>query len=282
MLREDIGGIVGKRKTMGGFIKKFFQVSPNWLYVIYASMWRGLRFKRLRNKWIIQTPEGMLIASPTPKWGATEVLRGGFSNKFERFFKIERGDTVLDVGACIGDTTIPMAIRTGSGGFVIAVEPNPTNLECFKFNLRNFKNVKIVGKAVSNKTGIVKMNVHKMPAGHSLINLLDKSAYIGQVEVECDTLDNIVGDKVIDFAKIDVQGVEIMILEEGASKFLRNTKKVVVETHHWDDPERRTWPRVVKILKARGYETRLTEHGVVHAWKKQKQVEKKKRYPSTI
>jgi FkbM family methyltransferase len=38
---------------------------------------------------------------------------------------ISPGDFAIDIGAHVGDTTIPMALATGAGGCVLALEPNP-------------------------------------------------------------------------------------------------------------------------------------------------------------
>jgi len=43
------------------------------------------------------------------------------------FFKkfIKKGDLVIDIGANIGDTTVPMALAAGSSGLTLGFEPNP-------------------------------------------------------------------------------------------------------------------------------------------------------------
>jgi len=66
-------------------------------------------------------------------------------------------------------------------------------------------------------------------------------------EVSCDTLDNIVGDRKIDFAKIDVQGAEVQVLEGGA-RFLRTARKLVVETHDQYNVKRTIFPIVFSAV----------------------------------
>jgi FkbM family methyltransferase len=244
------------------FIKK----CPDWLFVPISNTYYALSSKekvkitKVNDKWLAQKGEIKLL-SPTPKFLGFGL--NVFENKCERFFKIENGDTVLDVGACIGDTTIPMAIKTGSTGKVIAVEPHPTNIEYLKLNLKEFRDVEIIDKAVWNEKGTIRFNVHDTPTGHSIIPHKERSSYI---EVQCDTLDNMFADRKIDFAKIDAQGAEVQVLEGGV-RFLRTTRKLIVETHDHYDEKRRTFPRVIKILTENGYETRLTMGFIVHAWK---------------
>lgn len=248
------------------FIKK----CPDWLFVPISNTYYVLssalsskekvKITKVNDKWLVQKGEIKLL-SPTPKFLGFGLHV--FENKCERFFKIENGDTVLDVGACIGDTTMPMAIKAGSTGKVIAVEPHPTNIEYLKLNLKEFRDVEIIGKAVWNEKGTIRFNVHNTPTGHSIISHKERSSYI---EVQCDTLDNMFADRKIDFVKIDVQGAEVQVLE-GGERFLENTRKLVVETHDQHDVKRRTFPAVIKILKESGYETRLSMGFIVHAWK---------------
>jgi len=44
-------------------------------------------------------------------------------NFFKRFIK--PGDFVIDIGANIGDTTVPMALAAGNNGLTLAFDPNP-------------------------------------------------------------------------------------------------------------------------------------------------------------
>ncbi len=47
---------------------------------------------------------------------------------------VEPGDTAIDIGAHIGDTTTRMALAVGSEGCVFGFEPNPKVYEVFKVN----------------------------------------------------------------------------------------------------------------------------------------------------
>jgi hypothetical protein len=50
------------------------------------------------------------------------VMSEGNINFYKQL--IEPGDFVIDIGAHIGDTTVPMAIAAGKQGTVLALEPN--------------------------------------------------------------------------------------------------------------------------------------------------------------
>ncbi|MBS1680538.1 MAG: FkbM family methyltransferase [Bacteroidetes bacterium] len=47
---------------------------------------------------------------------------------------IRKGDLVIDIGAHEGDTTMPMALATGSNGMTLAFEPNPNTFKVLQVN----------------------------------------------------------------------------------------------------------------------------------------------------
>jgi FkbM family methyltransferase len=260
--------IWGVSYVIGIIQGQVIKYSPNWLFVPLHNLGllqnRKIKVRRVQTGWLIQGEEkgDLHLLSPTPKFTAVKLRE--FENKIERFFKIEKGDVALDVGACIGDTTVPMAIKVGAEGKVIAVEPDPVNIEYLKANLSQFTNAEIIEKGIWSEKGTVEFHLHNTPTGHSIIP--DK-ARKGLMHIEVDTLDNLFGDRKIDFAKIDVQYAEAQVLQ-GGDKFLRNARKLVVETHARYDEQKRTFPRVLEILERYDYQIRFTmDNGCVYAWK---------------
>lgn len=252
-----------KDKIIDRMPRSFFKNLANLYYTVNFFKKEPVKIQRYRDCWLVtkferDTGEGVSLLSPTPKFLGLLTLKG-FGNRFEKFFKIEERDTVLDVGACIGDTTVPMAIKAGNEGTTIAVEPEPSNVRFLKANTSRLNNVWIVEKAAWNHKEILRFNVHSTPTGHSIV---DK--FKDYIEVQADTLDNIVKnwDK-IDFAKMDVQGAELQVLE-GAKEMLKKTRKIVVETHYFG--EKALYPKVCNFLKAEGFTVRVTRDRVVHAW----------------
>lgn len=253
-----------KNKMIERTPSNLFEYFANLYYTINLTKKEIVKIQKYRNCWLVTrreraTENGLALLSPTPKFLGPLTLKG-FEDKFERFFKIEEGDTVLDVGACIGDTTIPMAIKTGEKGIVIAVEPEPNNISFLKANTSKFNNVWIIEKAAWSRKETVRFYLYSGPAGHSIID-----QFKDYIKVQADTLDNIVKawDR-IDFTKIDVQGAELQVLK-GAEEMLKKTRKIVVETHY--SGERALYPKVSTFLKTRGFTVRVTPNRIVHAWK---------------
>ena len=70
---------------------------------------------------------------------------------------VKPGFNILDIGANIGFYTQIFSNLVGPNGTVHAFEPEATNFNYLQQNLRTNKNVKLINKAVSDKTGPIKI-----------------------------------------------------------------------------------------------------------------------------
>ena len=89
---------------------------------------------------------------------------------FKHFIK--EGDIVVDCGTNIGYFTLLAAKLTGMKGKVYSFEPEPKNYNFLLKNidLNGYNNVFPANKAVSDKTGTVKLYICPYDTGHHTIN----------------------------------------------------------------------------------------------------------------
>lgn len=209
------------------------------------------------------------IYCPSLRWVYANMK--SFERKVELFYKIKPEDICVDVGSCIGDTTIPMAMKTGKNGKVFAIEPDKANLRFLRMNQKFYDGIiKIFPVAVAKQNGKQILHHHKEPTGHSLTP--SKEPNYGDVEVECWSLNHLL-DAVgghIDFCKIDVQAYETELLSgNGNSRFFQNVDKLIVETHDRFDPLKCTFPTVMHQLYNADFNLNVDINtGVIHAKKK--------------
>jgi FkbM family methyltransferase len=249
------------RKYLSGIAEK---ILPDRVYVfIYTKLWhRDTSIVKQDNGWLVRR-EGVEMLIPTPK--CLFMRLSEFEDYIERFFKIEPGDTVVDVGACYGDTTVPMAMKVGGKGKVIAIEPSPENAKYLRINVQKFNNTEVIEKAISNKQGKTSFWLHNSPIGHSIERIPGRDK---EIIVDVDTLDHILGNTPVDFLKIDTQGLEVETIE-GASETLRRVPKFILDTHFRYDPKKRTYPKVMEMLKDFDHELHFSmDNGQVYAIRK--------------
>ena len=147
--------------------------------------------------------------------------------------EIKPGDVVLDIGANIGYYTLIFAKLVGENGRVFAFEPDPTNFALLKRNveINGYKNVVLIQKAVSNKSGKLRLYLSENNKGdHRIYNSHDGRKFI---DIESVKLDDYFNHNVkIDFIKMDIQGAEGGAIQ-GMSKLLEKNVSVKIISEFW-------------------------------------------------
>jgi len=148
--------------------------------------------------------------------------------------EIKKGDIILDIGANMGYYTSVFAKLAGEEGKVYAFEPDPDNFAILKKNIkkRGFKNVVLIQKAVSDKTGKMKLFLSEFHKGDHRI--YDPGDNRKTIEIDTIRLDDYFKEYKgkIDFIKMDVQGVEVQVLR-GMPLLLQNAKNLKMITEYW-------------------------------------------------
>jgi FkbM family methyltransferase len=148
--------------------------------------------------------------------------------------EVRAGDTVLDIGANIGYYTLVFAKLVGNTGKVIAFEPDPTNFALLKRNIESngYRNVKLVRKAVSDRTGTCTLYLsEKDPMDHRIYDFHDGRR---SIRVESVRLDDYLKEDVetVDFVKMDIQGAEPAAIK-GMVSILERSRNVKILTEFW-------------------------------------------------
>jgi len=121
---------------------------------------------------------------------------------------IKKGDTIIDVGANIGDHTIAYIRAVGAGGRVIAFEPDPECFACCVLNCGTFADM--YNAAALDKRARVGLQTIAN-RGENFVRLDAADGEIVGFPIDDLRLDR------VDLVKIDVEGAEMMVLR-GASE----------------------------------------------------------------
>jgi FkbM family methyltransferase len=147
----------------------------------------------------------------------TQMMREIFSDKetrmYERIFRVDEGDIVVDIGATIGDFTYTILDRKPKHCYV--VEPLGIFFETLQKNLYGYP-VSFVKAAISSEKNL-------------------EIVWDGQNEI-CRTLtfDEFLKEnyiKKIDFLKVDCEGGEYDVFSQKNIEFLKSIPKIIVEVH---------------------------------------------------
>jgi FkbM family methyltransferase len=145
----------------------------------------------------------------------------------------ERG-VFVDVGANIGYHTLYIA-RSLPSARVLAFEPNPFVRAQLARNaeLSNGDNIQIFGCALGAARGVTPFFAQASSdynrGRSSLQRNQDLGRDVGAIDVECHTLDELVGDGRVDVIKLDTQGTELAVLAGARQTIARCRPLIVLE-----------------------------------------------------
>lgn len=166
--------------------------------------------------------------------GKTDILvLNEFSEPWmKHYFKPEKGDVVIDVGAHVGKYALTAANLVRDEGIVIAIEAHPENFDALLKNisLNGFKNVIPLNVAAFNKDDEQLRLFGSRDNGYSLKAFPNT----GGVNVRAKRIDSIVENlniKKVDWVKIDVEGAEVEVLEGMEKIVTRFSPKILIEVH---------------------------------------------------
>lgn len=127
------------------------------------------------------------------------------------FVEVEDGDTVIDIGACMGEFA-RHAARIGDR--VVAVEPGGENVEALSRNLAKHSGVEIVPAAVWEESTTIDFHLSTDSTEHSALSV-DEGDVMETVPMEAIRLPDLCaqrGIETVDFLKVEAEGAEPEIL----------------------------------------------------------------------
>ncbi len=171
---------------------------------------------------------------------------------------IKKKDVFLDVGSAYG--FYPRFLeRLNLNINVIAIEPDYI---CLKYinDLKLFKNKKnkVINLGVFSKKCKKKLYISNQNRGEN--SLYKNSIHDYQLNINLETIDNIIKNKKINFIKIDTQGSEIEILK-GMRKTLKKKINLILEYSPSDLKIKNKSFDLIKFLKKNNFKIQRLDYG---------------------
>lgn len=184
-------------------------------------------------------------------------------------FLVGAGDTVVLVGVHRIDTVMLWSCLVGPRGRVVVIEAVPDYVENIRRNLEHhlnwpLENITYVAKGVDSTRGSKTIQIgeradYNKLANQAIVDGLSDSDYVREVQIEVDTIDQILADnniEKVDYVYITISGMELEALK-GMDKTLRTDGlRVQIRSLHMKDGEP-IYVQVVKALNDAGLKTTL-------------------------
>ncbi len=180
---------------------------------------------------------------------------------FNSLTESAKGGIFVDCGAYRGDT-VERFINWSGGRYerIFAIEADAGNFSVLENFVRGkgYENVSLINCGVWNKKGVLSFNSTSTVLSY-LVDA-DTNYEMGDKTdvIRVDTLDNIIGDKPVDFVKLMIQGSELRALQ-GAVNIMKNQKPLLAIAAFHNPSALITIPQFVKNLNV-GYKIYLRKH----------------------
>jgi FkbM family methyltransferase len=145
------------------------------------------------------------------------------------FYKdyLKTGDTVVDIGANIGQLAIGAAKIIGDGGAVYAFEPHPVVYSYLSKNiaLNKCRHISAFNMAVGNEAGVLSISNKNNDDQNVILNNQGSGITVKQIKLN----DADISGSNIELLKVDVEGYEKYVFQ-GASQVLERTECIYYES----------------------------------------------------
>ncbi len=175
-------------------------------------------------------------------------------NRYEHFYKVSKGDLVIDAGANEGILTLIYSKKVTSSGKVFAFEPDKINIKTFCYNLslnRKTSNISLLEKGLWNKTDTIDF-YEAGTVGSSVFYQDEKSVkkFISVISID----DFVASEKInkLDFIKMDIEGAEIKALEGARNTIISLKPHFTIASYHIVDNEV-TYKKVEEFFSEMNY-----------------------------
>lgn len=203
-------------------------------------------------------------------FGQSYILEREVKSAINLILKFENVSKFWDVGGNIGYYSFFISSLLPKSE-VVAFEPFHKNIKLFKHTIdfNRIKNITVVGKAVSNKSGSEDFLVDDVSGATGQFNSLFRKEDNFQIsnayglkkiiQVETIKLDEMIKDdsEIPDLMKVDIEEAEELMFQ-GACKIVESKKtKIVIETYN---------PRVLELFKKNDYSIFLLDDSSNYAF----------------
>lgn len=227
-------------------------------------------YQHLRAAWGID-----MLANPAEHLGRCLWTTGVYDLAVSEvmFRLVQRGDIVLDAGANIGYMTLLAAVAAGPQGRVISWEPNPHLFSILTKNVNatrarihmapvdlrqtalgayHHRTELILSDPADDNDGLSYIPIVPSVGGSGFSRTVTPESISNErpqtVQVQVETLDDLLGDQKVGLAKVDVEGYEIQLFT-GSTRALdsHRIRHIVFEDHQG------TGSAAAALLEASGY-----------------------------
>ena len=153
----------------------------------------------------------------------------------EYILQAEKGDVVLDIGACWGDTALYFADKVGDNGKVFSFEFIPENIKIYKVNMGlnpHYNNrIQLIENPVADISG-QQVYYQDFGPGSTISNVPFKNQTGSTTTLSVDDFAEKYNITKVDFIKMDIEGAEPAALRGAVNTIKKHRPKLAIAIYH--------------------------------------------------
>lgn len=175
-------------------------------------------------------------------------------------YLVSTGDSVVDIGASIGEYTRYLSEKVGQQGNVYSFEPNPSTFDFLSYNVGALKlaNVKLFNFAVSDEEGWAELKIPRYRWGSECHYDARLDGPVRpewrSVTVRKGTLDSVLDNQTISLIKCDANYHELACLRGAKRLIARCHPAMLIEVNPNPDDPTTSAHETFALLRGAGYE----------------------------
>lgn len=251
--------------------KGFYSILSVWCSIMYFVRGKGLvsvRYLKEHRAYMFHVRQRWYL-SVGPGWAYSfDYLLNTLKGTFCYFYLPKPGDTVIDLGAGLGEESVVFADLVGSSGRVFAIEANPPTCAALQHvvDKNALPQVTVLNLAVYGENTEVEI---EDTGQNYLENTINKASQRPSFRVKARTLDSIVdefGIEQIDLLKTNIEGAE-QFLVQGMLGSLPRLKNACISCHDFrfysnnESEFYKTKEKVVAFFKDNGFKVTFRNTG---------------------
>ncbi|MGH2849543.1 MAG: FkbM family methyltransferase [Solirubrobacteraceae bacterium] len=210
---------------------------------------RGLIRVHWDGAWWYHWPEGVVVSDRAL---ITRARPQDGARYFTWDYQPQDGDTVIDIGAGVGEQLHGYVGDVGPSGRVIAVEAHPRLCELLErlCEANGWQNVQVMNAAITDAPGTVSLTDERISIANDIFRQ-------GTIDVPAMPLSQLLDDcgvDHVDFLKMNIEGAETLVLESVDPPLAQRLRHIVISCH--DFIGRPTKAPVRQRLQTLGYDVK--------------------------
>lgn len=199
---------------------------------------------RTRNGYCLYNTNDIYVGQSVEKYGEFSQLEASLLEQL-----LQAGDIVIEVGANIGAHTVGMAKRVGAAGRVLAFEPQRLVFQdlCANIALNSLTNVDCYWAACGKASGSIVVPELDPGQRNNFGGLSLENGRTGR-NVQCYALDDFMALPKVKLVKIDVEGMEALVIQGGMRLIAKFKPVLYVENDRVEKSD-----ALIRLIAALGY-----------------------------